>query len=32
MGDVRTQLPILRQAKAKGRVRYVGVTTTFESR
>ena len=31
MGDVRTQLPILREYKEKGRVRYVGVTTTFES-
>jgi aryl-alcohol dehydrogenase-like predicted oxidoreductase len=30
MGDVRTQLPILREYKEKGRVRYVGVTTTFE--
>ena len=30
MGDVRTQLPILREYKAKGRVRYLGVTTTFE--
>jgi diketogulonate reductase-like aldo/keto reductase len=32
MGDARSPLPILRQAKAKGRVRYVGVTTIFESR
>jgi aryl-alcohol dehydrogenase-like predicted oxidoreductase len=31
MGDVRTQLPILREYKEKGRVRYIGVTTTFES-
>lgn len=31
MGDVRTQLPILREYKDKGRVRYIGVTTTFES-
>lgn len=31
MGDVRTQLPILRDYKEKGRVRYVGVTTTFQS-
>jgi len=31
MGDLRTQLPILREAKEKGRVRYIGVTTTFES-
>ena len=30
MGDVRTQLPVLREYKAKGRVRYLGVTTTFE--
>ncbi len=30
MGDVRTQLPILREYKAQGRVRYIGVTTTFE--
>ena len=31
MGDVRTQLPLLREYKDKGRVRYIGVTTTFES-
>lgn len=31
MGDVRTQLPILRELKERGRVRYIGVTTTFES-
>lgn len=31
MGDVRTQLPILREYKEKGRVRYIGITTTFES-
>jgi aryl-alcohol dehydrogenase-like predicted oxidoreductase len=30
MRDVRTQLPILREYKEKGRVRYIGVTTTFE--
>lgn len=30
MGDVKTQLPILREYKKAGRVRYVGVTTTFE--
>ncbi|HYA45995.1 MAG TPA: aldo/keto reductase [Burkholderiales bacterium] len=30
MADVRTQLPILREYKEKGRVRYIGVTTTFE--
>ncbi|MCC6609488.1 MAG: aldo/keto reductase [Burkholderiales bacterium] len=29
MGDVRTQLPILVEYKEKGRIRYVGVTTTF---
>jgi aryl-alcohol dehydrogenase-like predicted oxidoreductase len=31
MGDVRTQLPILREYKEKRRVRYIGVTTTFDS-
>lgn len=31
MGDVHTQLPILREYKDKGRVRYIGITTTFES-
>jgi aryl-alcohol dehydrogenase-like predicted oxidoreductase len=31
MGDIRTQLPILREYKDKGRVRYIGVTTTFDS-
>lgn len=31
MGDIRTQLPLLRELKAQGRLRYVGVTTTFES-
>jgi len=31
MGDVRTQLPILLECKAEKRVRYIGVTTTFES-
>jgi aryl-alcohol dehydrogenase-like predicted oxidoreductase len=30
MGDIGTQLPILREYKEKGRVRYIGVTTTFE--
>jgi aryl-alcohol dehydrogenase-like predicted oxidoreductase len=30
MGDVRTQLPILREYREKGRVRYIGVTSTFE--
>lgn len=29
MGDVATQLPILREAKAGGRIRYLGATTTF---
>lgn len=31
MGDIRTQLPILREYKEKGRIRYIGITTTFES-
>jgi aryl-alcohol dehydrogenase-like predicted oxidoreductase len=31
MGDIRTQLPILREYKQKGRVRYIGVTTTVAS-
>jgi len=30
MGDVATQLPILREIKQQGRIRYLGVTTTFE--
>jgi aryl-alcohol dehydrogenase-like predicted oxidoreductase len=30
MGDPRTQLPILREYKEKGRIRYIGVTTTIE--
>jgi aryl-alcohol dehydrogenase-like predicted oxidoreductase len=30
MGDVRVQLPILREYRDKKRVRYIGVTTTFE--
>jgi aryl-alcohol dehydrogenase-like predicted oxidoreductase len=30
MGDVATQLPILRELKQQGRIRYLGVTTTFE--
>lgn len=29
LGDVATQLPILQQLKKEGRIRYVGVTTTF---
>ena len=31
MGDIATQLPILREFKQQGRVRYLGITTTFES-
>jgi aryl-alcohol dehydrogenase-like predicted oxidoreductase len=31
MGDIRTQLPILREYKEKGRIRYIGITTTFDS-
>ena len=30
LGDVPTQLPILREYKKQGRVRYIGVTTTFD--
>ena len=30
MGDVATQLPLLRELKDAGRIRYLGVTTTFE--
>jgi aryl-alcohol dehydrogenase-like predicted oxidoreductase len=30
MGDVPTQLGILKELKQQGRVRYIGVTTTFE--
>jgi len=30
MGDVKTQVPILSELKAQGRIRYIGVTTTFE--
>ncbi len=30
LGDLRAQLPILRALKEQGRVRYIGVTTTFE--
>ena len=29
LGDLGTQLPILREYKEKGRIRYIGVTTTF---
>jgi aryl-alcohol dehydrogenase-like predicted oxidoreductase len=31
MADLRTQLPILREYKEKGRIRYIGVTTTIAS-
>lgn len=31
MGDLRTQLPILREEQERGRIRYIGVTTTFPS-
>lgn len=31
MGDIKVQLPILREAKQQRRVRYIGVTTTFEN-
>ncbi len=31
MGDPAVQLPILREYKEQGRVRYYGITTTFES-
>ena len=30
MGDVATQIPILREFKQQGKVRYIGLTTTFE--
>jgi aryl-alcohol dehydrogenase-like predicted oxidoreductase len=30
LGDLPTQLRILREYKEKGRIRYIGVTTTFE--
>jgi len=30
LGDLGTQLPILREYTEKGRIRYIGVTTTFE--
>ena len=29
MGDIATQLPILKEMKQQGRIRYIGVTTTF---
>ena len=31
MGDVAVQIPILREFKQQGRVRYIGLTTTFEN-
>ena len=31
MGDIKTQLPILKEYKQQGRIRYLGVTTTFEN-
>jgi len=31
VGDVATQLPILQEMKAEGRLRYIGITTTFEN-
>lgn len=31
MGDIKVQLPILREAKQGGRVKYIGITTTFEN-
>lgn len=30
LGDVPTQLPILKEFKQQGRIRYIGVTTTFD--
>jgi aryl-alcohol dehydrogenase-like predicted oxidoreductase len=30
MGDPATQLPILREYKRQGKIRYLGITTTFE--
>jgi aryl-alcohol dehydrogenase-like predicted oxidoreductase len=30
LADIPTQLPILQELKAKGRIKYVGVTTTFD--
>ena len=30
LGDVPTQLPILKELKKQGRIRYIGVTTTFD--
>ena len=31
MGDIATQLPLLKEYKQQGRIRYLGVTTTFEN-
>ena len=31
MGDPRTQLPILREYKQQGRIKYYGITTTFDN-
>lgn len=31
MGDIATQLPLLKEYKQQGRIRYLGVTTTFPS-
>lgn len=31
MGDLHTQLPLLREYKERGRILYIGVTTTIES-
>lgn len=31
MGDVTVQIPLLREYKQQGRVRYIGLTTTFEN-
>lgn len=31
VGDLPTQVPILREYKQQGRVRYIGVTTTFDN-
>ena len=31
MGDVGVQIPIVREFKQQGRVRYIGLTTTFEN-
>ena len=30
LGDPATQLPILREVKKQGRIRYMGITTTFD--